>query len=215
MTARCVPARELGGDFFDILELDQDRLLFAIGDVSGKGVSAAIVMANLQAGFRMAGRVGRSLTQICSQLNTHLFQITHSSLFVTFFLAEWQASNSRLRYVNAGHPSPVGTGSLKAQKLEKGGVPLGMFREAEFEAGEILMASCDLLVCYSDGITEAQAASGEEFGEERLRDVVETCREEPIESIRERVFEAVRGWSEGTPEDDMTLMVVRCSEAAS
>ena len=208
VTASCVPARGIGGDYYDVLELPDGRILFAIGDVSGKGVSAALLMANLQAGFRMAARSSRTPAEVCFKLNAHLYQVTQSSLFATFFLAEWRHPERQLTYVNAGHHSPILMGSLKGRLLDKGGFPLGLFAEVDYEMGEIELQPSDLLVLYSDGITEAESAAGEEFGESRLAALIESLQENSADEMRKKVFEEVHRWSGGEPEDDMTLMIV-------
>lgn len=117
----------------------------------------------------------------------------------------------RLRYVNAGHHSPIFLGQTEGRRLEVGGIPLGLFPEAEFQMGEVILRAGDLLVLYSDGITEAHSATGEEFGESGLEASIEKYRCEPLAEIQRRALEAVRLWSEGEPEDDMTLLIVRAT----
>ena len=211
--AICIPARGISGDYYDVIQLPGGRLIFAIGDISGKGISAAILMANLQAVLRTLIKTSHTPLEICSRLNHHFHQVTDESRFATFFYGDWSMTDKRLTYVNAGHHSPVLIGSCGGQRLENGGLPLGMFQDTEFQAGDVLLQHGDLLVLYSDGITEAESQGGEEFGESRLQAVVEENRDRPVAEIQERVLDAVRDWSGDEPADDMTLLIVKAIAA--
>jgi sigma-B regulation protein RsbU (phosphoserine phosphatase) len=206
----CVPAHGIGGDYYDVIRLPDGRLIFAIADISGKGISAAILMANLQALMRTLTESLPSPSEICRKLNDHLHQVTDASKFATFFYAEWAPGDRRLRYVNAGHLSPILAGSCGGQRLDKGGLPLGVFQGSAFEVGEIVLAPGDLLVLYSDGVTEAPSRKGEQFGEQRLQSVIEANRYEPPTEIQKRILDAVRDWSD-EPDDDMTLLIARAT----
>ncbi len=212
--AICIPARGISGDYYDVIQLPGGRLIFAIGDISGKGISAAILMANLQAVLRTLIETSQSPVEVCSRLNHHFHQVTDPSRFATFFYADWNVQDRRLTYVNAGHHSPVLIGSCGGQRLEYGGLPLGMFQDSEFQAGEVALQPGDLLVLYSDGVTEAESRDGEEFGEPRLAALIEESRGRPVNEIQERVLDAVREWSGDEPADDMTLLIVKAAEAA-
>ena len=209
VSAVCIPASGISGDFYDMLALPDGRLILAIADISGKGISAAILMANLQAVLRTVAADSPSPSEVCRKLNHHLHQVTDPAWFATFFYAEWHPAERRLCYVNAGHNLPILLGSNHSQRLTQGGVPLGMFPASEFDMGQVILQPSDLLVLYSDGITEAAAASGEEFGEARLEALVSAHRNDPLATIQERILEAVRHWSGKEPEDDMTLVIVR------
>ena len=187
-------------------------MIFAIGDISGKGISAEILMANLQAVLRTLIRTAQTPLEVCSRLNHHFHQVTDESRFATFFYADWSMSDRRLTYVNAGHHSPVLVGSCGGRRLENGGLPLGMFQDTEFQAGEVALQPGDLLVLYSDGITEAESPSGDEFGEPRLNALVEAHRDRTVTEIQERVLDAVRKWSGEEPADDMTLLIVKATD---
>ena len=207
----CIPARGISGDYYDVMQLPDGRLVFAIADISGKGISAAIIMANLQAVLRTLAGSNLSPCEVCSRLNQHLLQVTDESKFATFFYAEWNPVESRLRYINAGHHVPIAVGSAEGRRLSEGGFPLGLFPDATFEMGDAFLRPGDLLVLYSDGITEASSRKGVEFGEGRLRNLIEEHRDEPLAQIQRRVIDAVRQWSGEEPEDDMTLLIVRAT----
>jgi len=212
--AVCIPARGISGDYYDVMQLPDGRLALAVADICGKGISAAILMANVQAVLRTITQTAGSPQEVCCGLNHHLHQVTDSTKFATFFYGEWDASERRLSYVNAGHHPPILLGSSCGQRLETGGFPIGLFSDAEFQTGELLLEPGDLLVLYSDGITEAESPGGEEFGEDRLRQAIEANCSAPLSEIQAGVLEAVRDWSSsGEPQDDMTLLIVRATEA--
>jgi phosphoserine phosphatase RsbU/P len=208
-SAICVPARGISGDYYDVVQLPDGRLLFAIADISGKGISAAILMSNLQAVLRTVAEAGRSPSEVCAQLNRHLYQISDATRFATFFFGQWDRSQHVLSYVNAGHPIPILRGSARGQRLENGGPPLGMFLSTDFQVGTLILQSGDLIVLYSDGITEAGVQSGEEFGESRLEAIIAAHGDKPLAQIQELILTAVRKWSGDEPEDDMTLLIAR------
>lgn len=212
-SAICIPARGISGDYYDIHELDDGRLMIAIADISGKGISAAILMANLQALVRVIAHSDLPPSEVCSRLNYHLSEVTDFSRFATLFYAEWLPSDRRLRYVNAGHNPPLLLSSSGCQRLEKGGIPLGIFENSEFETGEVMLMPGDLLVLYSDGITEAGQSSGREFGEERLRALVEGGRTKQLAVLQSLILDEVRRWTEADPDDDVTLLMVRAKSS--
>ncbi len=209
--ASCTPARGIGGDYYDVMQFPDGRLVFAIADISGKGISAAILVANLQALLRMLTQSTRSPREICSSLNQHLLQVTGESRFATVFYAEWDPLSRQLRYANAGHHPPVMIGSSNGRVLTEGGIPIGMFPDSDFQEGEVKLQPHDLLVLYSDGITEAMSRAGEEFGEARLKAFIEARAHQPLGDIQSAVLTAVRDWSGDEPEDDMTILLVRAT----
>ncbi len=211
--AVCIPARGISGDYYDVMQFPDGRLVFAIADISGKGISAAILMANVQALLRTLSETGIPPAEVCKRLNHHLHQVTDASKFATFFYAEWNTANRSLRYVNAGHYAPVLLGSSRGRRLDEGGVPLGLFPCSEFQTGEVTLQPGDLLALYSDGITEAASKSGEEFGDDRLQNEIEKHAEKSLGEIQAGVLEAVHNWAGDEPEDDMTLLMVRAIEA--
>jgi sigma-B regulation protein RsbU (phosphoserine phosphatase) len=211
--AVCIPARGISGDYYDVMQFPGGRLVFAIADISGKGISAAILMANVQALLRTLSETGIPPAEVCKRLNHHLHQVTDESKYATFFYAEWNTAERRLSYVNAGHYAPVLLGSLGGRQLFEGGFPLGLFPNSEFQTGEVSLQPGDLLALYSDGLTEAASKNGEEFGEQRLQAEIEKRSGETLAEIQAGVLEAVRNWAGDELEDDMTLLMVRAIEA--
>jgi sigma-B regulation protein RsbU (phosphoserine phosphatase) len=211
-SAICIPASGISGDYYDVVQLADGRLIFAIADISGKGISAAILMANLQAVLRTLAQSNLGPSEVCRRLNHHLLQVTDESRFATFFYAEWMSADRKLHYINAGHHPPVILGSPRGQRLDCGGLPLGLFSDNDFITGQIQLCPHDMLVLYSDGVTEANSPSGEEFGERRLQELLDRYSEEPLAEIQSRVVDAVHNWTGKEPEDDMTLLIVRATE---
>lgn len=207
----CVPASGISGDYYDVLRLTDSRIALALADISGKGISAALLMSNLHAMVRILAEARHSASEVCSLLNRHLCRLTEASRFATMFYAEWDRSERRLTYVNAGHTSPILWGLDRFELLDLGGPPLGLFPEAVFQAGEVSLRPGDSILVYSDGITEAGARAGSEFGEERLKMVVTASREEPLPEMRKRILDAVESWSGPEPEDDVTFLLVRAT----
>lgn len=211
-SAICVPARGISGDYYDVMQLRDGRVLFVIADISGKGISAAILMSNLQAVLRTLAEAGYSPAEVCGQLNRHLYQVSDATRFATFFFGQWDRSQHVLSYVNAGHPTPILRGSARGQRLEHGGPPLGMFLTTDFQVGTLKLQPGDVIVLYSDGITEAGVQSGEEFGESRLEEIIAAQGDKPLAQIQASILTAVRKWSGQEPEDDMTLLIARAME---
>jgi sigma-B regulation protein RsbU (phosphoserine phosphatase) len=211
-SALCIPARGVSGDYYDILRLSDGRLAFAIADISGKGISAAILMANLQALLRVVTQSANLPSEVCSKLNEHLHAVTDESKFATFFYAEWNSVERCLRYVNAGHNPPMLVSAGGSHLLEEGGIPLGIMPDWKYETGEATLANDDLLVLYSDGITEAGFNNGREFGAARLASLVAKLRSRPLEDIQKSILQSVQTWGGKEPEDDMTLVLVRARE---
>lgn len=165
------PVMGVGGDYFDYLETDDDKMVFCIGDFSGKGVSAALLMANFQANFHTLIRKHTGLKDFINQINDAVFRITNGERFVTFFMAEYELGTGKLRYVNAGHPPAVLVTDDGIQLLSKGTMVLGSFPDLPFlEVGEVMVPEQALLVTYTDGLTDLQSPAGEFFDEKILYD---------------------------------------------
>ncbi len=212
--AVCLPARGISGDYYDVLRLPDGRVVFVIADVSGKGISAAILMSNVHAVLRILAAEGRSPGEVCAQLNRHLCQVTESARFVTFIYAEWNPSERRLRYVNAGHNAPFLLRSGGCQRLESVTPPLGIFPGSEFPEVDLQLHPSDLLVFFSDGITEAGISQGEQFGESGLESLLYAHYHKPLADIRQEVLDAARKKTAAELDDDMTLLLVRARDTA-
>jgi phosphoserine phosphatase RsbU/P len=210
--AICNPASGISGDYYDVFTLPNGHLAFAIADISGKGISAAILMANLQALLRVVSASAQTPAEVCNKVNDHLHQVTGDSRFATMFYAEWNPETKAIKYVNAGHNPPFLLNGANKQILDNGGIPLGVLPAYEYRMGEVSLSPGDLLVLYSDGITEAGVHSGEEFGVNRLESLVTSLKDGPLAEIQAGVLDAVRKWTNAPPEDDVTLMLVRAKE---
>lgn len=163
------PVMGVGGDYYDYLETDDGKLYFCIGDFSGKGVSAALLMANFQANFHTLIRKNIELSEFITQINDAVFRITDGERFVTFFMAEYDLKSGKLSYVNAGHPPAVLVTEDGINLLSKGTMVLGSFPDLPFlEVGELFIPEQALLVTYTDGLTDLQSPAGEYFEEEIL-----------------------------------------------
>ena len=216
ISGRTLPARTIGGDLYDFFDLGQERIGILCADVSGKGIPAALMMANLQAiarahlGDKIDGPEGHP-AHFIEILNQQLTGRFGDNRYATLFWAEYDAQAAALTYVNAGHPAPMLIRSTaEVERLNSDGVPVGMFFNAEYAAGRLHMRPGSRLVVFSDGLTDAQNASEEEFGEDRL---IECCRTIPSETdakgVADRVMQAIADWSVGTEQfDDMTIVVM-------
>ncbi len=209
--ATCVPAAGVSGDYYDVLRLADGRVAFAIADISGKGISAAILMSSLHAVLRTLAAAGHTPCELGSQLNHHLHQVTDGTRFATLFYAEWIRTERTLRYINAGHNAPLLLGSKGVRRLAADGPPLGLFLRYNFRIGELELEPGDLMVLYSDGLTEAgvMKRGGEAFGESRLEAVVRANHRRPLPELQQHVLAAVRNWAGRDLHDDMTLVLVR------
>lgn len=206
-----LPSEAVGGDYFDFLPLDEERVGLCVGDVVGKGLPAALLMANVQATLRGQARWVGAPGEGLARANALLHASTDRRTFVTLFYGVLDTRRHALRYANAGHNRPLWlAGGTPAAELEGGGLALGLVSAASYAEGEVRFAVGDLLVVFSDGVTEAMSASREPFGEERLAAVIEGSRGASAEAVVARVIEAVRRHADGAPQsDDVTLLAVR------
>jgi sigma-B regulation protein RsbU (phosphoserine phosphatase) len=206
----CSPARMVSGDYYDY-QLVDGKLAIAIGDVAGKGISAALLMATIQAAMRMGLREPAvSTARMVSELNQQLHATTSPEKYATFFFAIYDQATSLMTYTNAGHLQPVLFRAGAATALDVNGTVVGAFPFSTYEESKLELWSGDLLLCYTDGITEPENEYGEMFGEERLIELVAKNVDRDDAQIIETVMESVRQWT-GVPElsDDMTVLVVR------
>jgi serine phosphatase RsbU (regulator of sigma subunit)/catechol 2,3-dioxygenase-like lactoylglutathione lyase family enzyme len=212
----CIQARQVGGDYYDFLDLGGERLGLVIGDIAGKGIAAALLMANLQANMR--SQCAMALDQperLLRSVNQLFCENTTDGAFATLFFAEYDDRIGRLRYANCGHLSALllrGDDSL--ERLDSTSTVLGVFKKWDCTLGESQLVPGDLLALYTDGITEAFNDAGEEFGEERLIEALRRHRGLLSEELLQAVVEEVRGFSPKEQGDDLTLVVAKCRESA-
>jgi sigma-B regulation protein RsbU (phosphoserine phosphatase) len=211
IAAETVSSLHVGGDYYDFIPLGDGRLGLAIADVAGKGVSASLLMASLRAALQSEVGPGIAPAFLAGKLNEFIFRSSASNVFITFFYGELDPKLREFRYINAGHNSPLllsAGGGLRP--LEGTGLALGMLSGSVYEEGLIIVAPGDVLVLYTDGITESRSPGGEEFGPERIVETVRVQAEGRAKDILEAVFLALHDFTGGAdPEDDRTLLVVK------
>lgn len=203
---------EVAGDYYDVILGKSGRTVFAVGDVSGKGAGAALIMANLQASLRALVSVDANLSKMVAGINDIIYQNTPMESYITFFAGIFDAGSRKLSYVNAGHNPPmlIRTHANRAEELTSGGLILGMMPGAVYKTGRVELKTGDLLLLFTDGVTEAMNSSEEEFGEQRLLDIVLKNRKLPTEEIVNAVRKEVIKFSGSDHfDDDFTMLVLR------
>jgi serine phosphatase RsbU (regulator of sigma subunit) len=210
----CVQTRRVGGDYYDFLDLGQDRLGLVIGDIAGKGMPAALLMANLQANLRsQCATAVDQPERFLQTVNRLFYESTADNAYATFFYSEFDDRAGRLRYANCGHlPALVIRGSGDIDRLQPTASVLGLFSPWECRTEDLRLSPGDLLAIYTDGITEAFDAADEEFGETRLIETLRAHRELPSNDLIATVYDDVRRFSPHEQRDDMTLIVARCRD---
>jgi len=220
-SAVCRPAREVGGDYYDFLQLDAENLCLALGDISGKGLSASLLMASLQALMRSQAPLrGYSPAALISDINRLMCNSTDGSKYATFFCSIYNDKNRELTFVNAGHNPPMlfrrngksdqGEPTCQVLRLTTGGTVVGIFPGAQYEQEALSLCRGDVMVVFTDGVTEAFNADNEEFGEERLAAVVRGSIDRPCPEIRDRIMSEIDQFVAEAPQhDDITLLVLR------
>ncbi len=208
----CLQARHVGGDYYDFLALGRERLGLVIGDISGKGIAAALLMANLQANLRSQCAMAIDEPQRLLQSINRLFcENTPDGAYATFFFSEYDDQAGRLRYANCGHLSALLLRSAgQVERLDSTATVLGLFKEWDCAVTETYLSAGDVLALYTDGVTEASNVDGEEFGEQRLLDCLQLHRELPSHLVVGNVIEEVRRHSPYEQQDDITLVVAKC-----
>jgi phosphoserine phosphatase RsbU/P len=211
---RCIQAREVGGDYYDFLNLGAGRMGIVLADIVGKGISGALLMANLQADVRSQCAVAsQDVAQFLKGVNQAFYESTDMGSYATLFFGDYQDATRGLRFANCGHNPPfLVRKNGRAERLEATATVLGLFEQWESSICEVEIAVGDLLVIYTDGITEANNAALEEFGEERLLETICAHRTEPVSSILEAILTAAQEFSGGEMRDDLTLVVARGRE---
>jgi phosphoserine phosphatase RsbU/P len=202
-------ARLVGGDYFDILPLDDKTLGICIADVAGKGMPAALLMSNLQAAVRGLSSLSIAPDLLCGRLNSIVYRNTESDRFITFFYAHLDGSSRRLTYVNAGHNAPfVVRSDGSHERLREGGAVLGVFASRNYEMGSAQLSPGDRVILFTDGVTEACSPAGEEFGEARLLCLLKDQRTLSADELQAKILAAVVEFSGGRWQDDATLLVL-------
>jgi phosphoserine phosphatase RsbU/P len=213
----CNAARMVSGDYYDFMPLSDHALAFAIGDVAGKGISAALLMATIQSTMRTqlsamtnGNSANISTAMMVSNLNRLLYATTAPEKYATFYFAAFEESTSMLTYTNAGHLAPMLIRRGTVQTLDSTGTVVGAFPIARYQEKKIHLETGDLLVAYTDGIVEPENAYGEMFGEERLRDLLLKYSCSDSDEIIARTMDAVNQWTGSSElQDDMTMLVAR------
>ncbi len=221
----CIPARGVSGDYYDFLRVGGNHMVIVLADVSGKGISAALLMAAIQSAIRAQlytavsgdGQAEGALlatAEVVRRLNRQFYETTPAEKYATFFYAVYDAASRRLTYTNAGHPAPMLFHGKKVERLDVGGTAIGLFAESGFEQGEIRLDADDLLLAFTDGITEPENSFEEEFGERRLAETVLRAGAESPEGLARQIYQSVNDWT-GSPElqDDMTLIIAHTTRA--
>ncbi len=211
---RCLPAREIGGDYYDFLELGPERLGILLADVSGKGVAGALLTANLQASFRSQLELGVRLPKaLLGSVNKLFHESTPAEYFATMFFAEYRDRGRELRYINCGHPAAL---LLRAngevEHLEATALPIGIFAALKCEEKSVTLAPGDVLLVVSDGVLEAGIDQGEDFGEARLIESGRAAQNAAdVEAQLDQMVLDVQRFSPGQQSDDVTIVALRAS----
>jgi serine phosphatase RsbU (regulator of sigma subunit) len=209
-----LPTRSVSGDYYDILPLAENKIAICIGDVCGKGMPAALLMANVQAAVRAVAGESVSPADLCQRVNRILCENVAEGRFVTFFYGVIYAKARRLVYTCAGHNPPLlvrADGTVT--RLDKGGTVLGLFAAWQYESSEITFSTGDRLLLFTDGLTEAQSTTGEEFGEERLIRLLSSRPELSAKELQDTIVSSVSEFSSGNFHDDVTLLALQVMDS--
>jgi len=203
------PAYGFGGDCYDTIKFGSATLAVSIADVVGKGLPAALLMSNLQAAVRAFASEATLARDLCGSVNRLLCRNVASGKFVTFCYCQIDLARRTITHANAGHNPPIlARADGRVERLSAGGTPLGVFADAPYEQAQTRLAAGDRLVLFTDGITEAQDASNEEFGDERLVSLVVERRALAPQPLQASIFDTVNAFTGGTFQDDATLIVI-------
>ena len=209
--ARCRQVCELGGDCYDFVPLADRRLALTIADASGKGLPAALMISNVQSSLRTAALfTGNDVAAVLNAVNRQVYASSLADRYVTLFYGVFDAATRRLRYVNAGHNPPLvirRNGSI--HWLESGGAPVGMFQDWSYEEDEVQLDAGDIVLAYTDGVTEAVSPASEEWGIEGLRKAVAESTTQCADGIVHAIFASMDEFSEGRQTDDATVVALR------
>lgn len=220
VAAECIPAWHVGGDFYDTFRAQGEDTALVLGDVSGKGVPAALLAALIHGAVRSSNWTAsqEQHERACCRLNELLLERASGERYATMFWGYYHPASRCLHYINAGHCPPLllhqNSDGPEVTRLEEGGTVVGLLPEAHYRQASVAIEPGDILVVYSDGIAEANNPKEEEFGEQRLLEVIRSNWSCPVEELRRKVLEAVREFAAGTPAaDDLTLLLARFEAA--
>jgi sigma-B regulation protein RsbU (phosphoserine phosphatase) len=208
---------DVAGDYYDIITFDDGRVVFAIGDVAGKGIGPALLMANLQASLRTAAEMDIPLREAAAKINTLVYENTPPELFITFFFASVDPASGTIEYVNAGHNPPLLLGGGGRRKeLCEGGLLLGVVPSASYRQGVAEFRPGDTLLMYTDGVSEAMNDLEEEFGENRIAGLAMANSDMKLSGMLQKIEEEVRSFQQSPDfRDDFTLLAVRQSSSGA
>ncbi len=211
IAGKSIPAKDVGGDYFDFIEIDENRVAFCLGDISGKGIPAALLMANLQATLRGQALMNISCKQTIDFSNKLLHNSTDFNRYATLFYGILNKKENEIIYCNAGHNVPVMLdNNSNLINLDMGGIVVGALPEYDYKEADLKFEIGNLLVLYSDGITEAMNKNEEEFGEERLRNIVKQNKGASSGDLISIILSTVNEFTEYSPQmDDMTVVVIK------
>jgi sigma-B regulation protein RsbU (phosphoserine phosphatase) len=203
-------SREVGGDFYDFLELERGKVGIAVADVSGKGIPAALLMTTIQASLRADGPKSDSPAEIITKLNVSLYERSDVEKFATLFYAVYDDASGIIRYTNAGsYPAFVLATDGRVNRLQRGGVIIGVDRDSRYEEGVLKLKNGELLVIYTDGIIDQESPGGEPYGEQRLIEYFRNSARRPLEGSIEKLFATLLAFGQNNVKDDMTVVLLR------
>ncbi len=206
------PHQQVGGDYYDFIEMNENEVLFCVADVSGKGVSAALLMANFQANLRAMAAYKNSLVEIVFELNRKVMDNAKGEKFITLFIAKYNLKTRMLKYVNAAHNPPLlNNNNNNTLQLQTGSTGLGMFDKIpSIEQGEIKVEKNSILVCYTDGVIELENEKEEPFGMQKLKDMIENNSDKSMKELNKKISDSLAEYKGTMPYiDDIALFSVR------
>lgn len=206
-----IPCYQVGGDYYDFIDIDPCRLGITVADVSGKGVSASLLMASVRAALHSEIHTGYKIEEMAARLNDFVHRSSAPNSFITFFFCELNKKSGEIKYINAGHNPPLVLDKKgKVNRLGSCGFCLGMFPSTGYKVASIIINPGDIVVLFTDGITESRSKKNEEFNEERLVGLVRKHAKLPAQKIMEKIYEEVALFASGTSQmDDMTLVIIK------
>jgi sigma-B regulation protein RsbU (phosphoserine phosphatase) len=205
-----IPAEEVGGDYYDVVPLSGNKYAFCFGDVSGKGIPAGLLMSNIQATMRTLLLSRNEPALIITRANSLLHATTSSEKYITLFLAILDINKDNLTYCNAGHDKPLHIKESKTEELLAGGIPLGFLADFDYTASCTTLSSKDIILIYTDGVTEAMNPDEEEFGKENIKKIIEKNRTADASVILDMLLKAINEHTQGAPQmDDITLVLIK------